>query len=590
MAGNTEAKMQGSTIAESQSLLAKSAQGATFLISLQVGSRAITFIVNQILLRYLSPELLGISAQLELFSITVLYFARDSLRVALQRHTSDSGQTIVRDGHGEHTGDEKDGIKELHTPLKGNERAQAGVNISYIAISLGPPLIYILAGLYTRRAEPAVLATPYIHESLYLFAFAAFLELFIEPCFVVAQQQMLYGVRASAEASATFTRCIATCGMAIWASSFKNNIGVLPFAIGQLGYALALNLVYYFRIWSKASNSGFSLFLRPLQSSSTEILLSLFPLPTVSLAINLYAQSGLKHLLTQGDSLLIALFTSLSSQGIYALASNYGSLIARMLFQPIEESSRGVFSRLLTPVPPPPSDEKKKWTPAPRPTQSGVLSAKSYLLTVLHIYSLISLFILTVGPTLAPLLLRYIAGSRWTQTSAGSVLGLYCYYIPLLAFNGILEAFVSSTASTVQLRTQSMWMFTFSAGFAATGYMTLKVYNLGAQGLVVANAVNMAMRILWSWGFVRDFFEENEEKVRIGVMLPGMRSSAVSLAAATYMRSLQGTFDGSSTDLVKTVVAGGIYGVVLLVLERQFLLRCYYLLKPSAKSMDAKSR
>src|SRR5438045_2854232 len=41
-------------------LLSSSAKGATFLIFLQIGSRALTFCVNQILLHYLSPELLAI--------------------------------------------------------------------------------------------------------------------------------------------------------------------------------------------------------------------------------------------------------------------------------------------------------------------------------------------------------------------------------------------------------------------------------------------------------------------------------------------------------------------------------------------------
>src|SRR4051794_22555687 len=52
-----------------RSLLSTSAQGATFLILLQITSRALTFGVNQVLLRYLSPELLGISTQLELYLI-----------------------------------------------------------------------------------------------------------------------------------------------------------------------------------------------------------------------------------------------------------------------------------------------------------------------------------------------------------------------------------------------------------------------------------------------------------------------------------------------------------------------------------------
>src|SRR5437763_16762901 len=61
------------------------ARGTLYLILIQVASRALTFIGNQVLLRFLSPKLLGIAVQLELFSVFVLYFSRESLRVALQR-------------------------------------------------------------------------------------------------------------------------------------------------------------------------------------------------------------------------------------------------------------------------------------------------------------------------------------------------------------------------------------------------------------------------------------------------------------------------------------------------------------------------
>jgi len=257
-------------------LLANSARGATFLICLQVGSRALTFIVNQILLRYLSPELLGISSQLELYAISVLYFARESLRVALQRQGSGSpdgrDEESKKDGavkedsgvHGQTTIQGKSKVVESYGPSR---RAQEGVNLSYIAIVLGPPLAFIFARLYLRNAEPAVLAAPYMHRSLSLYALATTLELLIEPCFVVAQQQMLYGLRAFAETSATFTRCILTCATAIWASTSQQDLGVLPFALGQLGYALVLNVVYYSNIWSKSTVGGFSLIPKPLSST-----------------------------------------------------------------------------------------------------------------------------------------------------------------------------------------------------------------------------------------------------------------------------------------------------------------------------------
>ena len=268
-AGTKKKPNPNNNLAQSQSLLAKSAQGATFLIFLQIGSRALTFVVNQILLRFLSPELLGISTQLELYSISVLYFARESLRVALQRQTSGA------DGGNDDNSDKKEGIvnKEATNDIRNvigsyalGRRAQEAINLSYIAIILGPPLAYLLATLYLRKAEPLVLATPYIQQSLKLYALAAILELQIEPCFVVAQQQMLYGVRASAETFATFTRCMLTCTLAAWASKSGKDLGALPFALGQLSYALVLNITYYGKFRNRASVSGFSLFPRPLSS------------------------------------------------------------------------------------------------------------------------------------------------------------------------------------------------------------------------------------------------------------------------------------------------------------------------------------
>ena len=90
----------------------------------------------------------------------------------------------------------------------------------------------------------------------------------------------------------------------------------------------------------------------------------------------------------------------------------------------------------------------------------------------------------SAGPPLAPLLLRLVVGSRWTISGAGEVLGVYCYYIPFLAINGVSEAFVAATASTTELHQQSFWMTGFSVLFAASAYVFLRVLELGAKGCV----------------------------------------------------------------------------------------------------------
>jgi oligosaccharide translocation protein RFT1 len=218
------------------------------------------------------------------------------------------------------------------------------------------------------------------------------------------------------------------------------------------------------------------------------------------LSISLWIQDSFKYILTQGDSILIASFTSLRDQGAYALASNYGGLIARMLFQPIEESSRNLIANVCAP------DLSTK-----KPSANGLKEAKRLLSTILKLYNLIALFAIVIGPTVAPLLLRIVAGARWADTEAGNVLSVYCYYIPFLAINGLTEAFVAAVASNTELGSQSLSMGVFFAAFASAAWFFLQYLQLGASGLVYANCVNMGLRIVFNTRFIQKFFEQKSE-------------------------------------------------------------------------------
>ena len=238
-----------------------------------------------------------------------------------------------------------------------------------------------------------------------------------------------------------------------------------------------------------------------------------------------------------------------------------------MLFQPIEESSRGVFGRLLaSPSPSPASsamttNDSARNAAARKVSRDAIISAATYLTTLLHLYLLLSLFITAVGPTLAPLLLRTIAGPVWSF--AGTVLSIYCYYIPLLALNGILEAFVAAVAKPVELRTQSAWMLAFSAGFVGAGYVLLNVYDLGAKGLVAANAVNMVLRIVWSWGFVKRWLRTEGVTLSIAGCLPSPGSIGVGVMIWNWMRTVEGELRGDWMDLVRAGGVGVVYGAAL---------------------------
>nr|UWK21978.1 oligosaccharidyl-lipid flippase [Trichoderma protrudens] len=532
-------------------------KGASLLIILQVASRLITFIANQLLLRFLTAPLLGLSTQLEVYYLSILFFARESLRVAIQRQGI-AGVANTRDDAG-------------NDAAVARREGQAVVNLGYLAIGLGSLVSVVLGWMYLASASATTLQTPWLVESLWLYGIAAMMELLSEPCFVLMQTRLQFGTRAAAESIATFLRCIAVFGSAVWASQKSLDIGVLPFALGQLSYGISLLLVYLVSGYRLALTTGFSLLPKQLASSKDVVFsLSYFYKPTVSLAGSMMAQSVVKHLLTQGDTFLISLFSKPEVQGVYALANNYGSLLARLLFQPVEESSRSYFSRLLSS----PSNTNSESSSQP---PSSVKEAKRNLHTILRLYILLSAIIVSIGPSAAPVLLSIVAGRHWSGSGAGQVLGTYCFYIPFMGLNGITEAFVASVASEAQVHRQSFWMGIFSAVFAASAFLFMSVLSLGAEGLVYANSINMLCRIIWSGAFTVDFFKSHGLEFAPASVFPAT-VVASSLLTSGLLRQLNLREAGQERPLVTLckIVIGFAIPLLALILsiERKFLLEC----------------
>jgi oligosaccharide translocation protein RFT1 len=309
---------------------------------------------------------------------------------------------------------------------------------------------------------------------------------------------------------------------------------------------------------------------------------NLFPRPIIHLGLNLYFQTAIKYILTQGDSLLIAYLTTLSTQGAYALASNYGGLIARMLFQPLEDTSRNLFAKLCSTPPAKSSTTQSTETTTSSPSKANLAQAALFLTTLLKFYALLSLSFFALGPPLSPHLLALIAGTRWTSTGAGAVLATYCYYIPLLALNGVTEAFVAATASTSQLRTQSLSMTAWFFAFAGVAYILLGPLDWGAEGLVWANVVNMSLRIVWNVRFVQAFFGRFGAELKLVAALPEWGSVAASVAVGAILRARMRE-SAVGEGVLGQLVRGGSVAVVLVAIvavsERRFLLGVYAMVR-----------
>lgn len=159
-----------------------------------------------------------------------------------------------------------------------------------------------------------------------------------------------------------------------------------------------------------------------------------------------------------------------------------------MLFQPIEESSRLVFARTTSAQQAEKSGAAKKATPP---------AGLSLLYALLSLYILLGLFLATFAPPFATPALLLVAGPRWAlQTRAPVLLAAYASaYLPMLALNGVLEAFLQASAPTSALKAYDGILMLASATFcvALAAAPTLRIERGGAD-LIFASTVSAGVR------------------------------------------------------------------------------------------------
>lgn len=124
-----------------------------------------------------------------------------------------------------------------------------------------------------------------------------------------------------------------------------------------------------------------------------------------------------------------------------------GSLIARIVFQPVEETSRIYFSKVLSSTP------SKLVTGAP--DDANLRQAATVLISLLSVQCSMSVVLIIFGTAYMPIALPILLPPQYLSTSAPKVLSAWVWYIPVLAFNGVLEAFFSSVATPRDLNKHS---------------------------------------------------------------------------------------------------------------------------------------
>ncbi|KAG9088044.1 Oligosaccharide translocation protein rft1, partial [Ceratobasidium sp. 392] len=230
------------------------------------------------------------------------------------------------------------------------------VNVSTLPVLLGAPLAFLITTGYRTIASDATRMQPHFDLAVSIYAAAALVDLLSEPLHNRAQGQMRFDLRVKAEGTAIISRSVFT----------------------------VVSLYLAGEEWSLVAFAGGQLASLAFDPSSSK------------LALTMTGQSIFKHFLTEGDRIVISRVSPLEDQGGYAVASNYGSLVARILFQPIEESSRLYFSKLLSPPSTSTTDDS-----SPQAPKSAQNQAATTLQSTLFIHSHLALALTTL---LAPLI------------------------------------------------------------------------------------------------------------------------------------------------------------------------------------------
>jgi oligosaccharide translocation protein RFT1 len=233
-----------------------------------------------------------------------------------------------------------------------------------------------------------------------------------------------------------------------------------------------------------------------------------------------------------------------------------GSLVARILFQPIEESSRVFFSKSLSVSSS--SGEKEDKT---------LKTAIELLSTILLLFTHFLLLLVTFGPPYLTLATALVLPPRYLQTSAPSILRAYRFYLPAMAYNGILEAFFASVCTPADLRSQSRMMTAASLSLVATAIGGSRLFGMGDTALVWANTMGMAVRALYAWRFVQRYCTARGQPALISwsALVPPWGVVIAFIFAAICTRWSGAAYDGVKLSVVAQKGHIAVSGICLIV-------------------------
>ncbi|XP_040310739.1 man(5)GlcNAc(2)-PP-dolichol translocation protein RFT1 [Herpailurus yagouaroundi] len=465
----------------SREVLGQAARLASSGLLLQALFRLITFVLNAFILRFLSKEIVGIvNVRLTLLYSTTVFLAREAFRRACL-----SG------------GAQRDWNQTF--------------NLLWLTVPLGMFWSLLLGWVWLQLLEvPDPNAVPHYGSGVVLFGLSAVVELLGEPFWVLAQAQMFVKLKVIAESLSVILKSVLTAFLVLWSPHW----GLYIFSLAQLFYTAVLVLCYVI-YFTKLLGSSESTKQQTLPvSRMTDMLPSItrsrafVNWKEAKLTWSFFKQSFLKQILTEGERYVMTFLNVLNfgDQGVYDIVNNLGSLVARLIFQPIEESFYIFFAKVL-----------ERGKDATLQKQEDMAVAATVLESLLKLALLAGLTITIFGFAYSQLALDIYGGVMLSSGSGPVLLRSYCLYVLLLAINGVTECFTFAAMSKEEVDRYNFTMLALSSSFLVLSYLLTQW--CGSVGFILANCFNMGIRITQSLCFIHRYYRKSPHRPLAGLCL-----------------------------------------------------------------------
>uniref|UniRef100_A0A1A8A4S5 Protein RFT1 homolog n=2 Tax=Nothobranchius furzeri TaxID=105023 RepID=A0A1A8A4S5_NOTFU len=391
------------------------------------------------------------------------------------------------------------------------------IGVVNVRVPLGVLWAILLGCVWLWLLEvPDVQTIPYYGPAVVMFALSGVQELLAEPLWVLAQAHMFVRLKVVAESLAMVAKCSVTVVLVVFAREW----GLYIFSAAHLVYTglLVLSYAVYFLCFlgsEEAAKTRFPLHgaadLLPHRADGEPLV----DWPVARLTWSFFKQSFLKQILTEGERYVMTFLNVLSfgDQGVYDIVNNLGSMVARFIFLPIEESFYIFFAKVL-----------ERGRDVRNQKQEEVAVAAEFF----------------KGP---------------------SLLRCYSCYVLLLAVNGVTECFVFAAMSQEEVDKYNLVMLALSVSFLVLSY--LLTWWAGGVGFILANCLNMGLRILHSCLYIHRYFELSRWKPLRGLLPSPL--VVVSLCVAAAVTAVSEALLCCDRGWLLRVVHVGVGGVCLLL-------------------------